>query len=140
MSAYIGFQLHFFLVSIWSGVILFFLYDQLRILRRILSHTVFWIAIEDVVFWIFSAIFIFQMMYQQNEGFIRWFSIFGMMIGMGLYYILLSKKLIGFATNIAKKLISFLIWPIHQWRSKIRWIRKKINEKRDCKEVRGEKK
>lgn len=58
----------FFAVSIVSGCLLVFLYDVLRVLRRLLPHGTILIAVEDIIYWMVCAFFIFAMLYQKNDG------------------------------------------------------------------------
>lgn len=118
MSDTIGLEVQFFLVSILSGVILLIVYDIIRISRRIIKHFKVLVAIEDILFWVASSIFIFIMMYKQNNGDIRGFSIMGMLIGMLVYNHILSKLVVNAFTTIInkiiwviKKIISIIFFP-----------------------------
>lgn len=105
MSDTIGLEVQFFLVSILSGAILLIVYDIIRIFRRIVKHSKALVAIEDILFWVASSIFIFNMMYKQNNGDIRGFSIMGMLIGMIVYNHILSKVVVNASTTIINKII-----------------------------------
>lgn len=107
MNKAITIELQFFLISVLWGVILLFAYDLLRIIRRVLKHNSFFLAIEDLIFWVVSSVFIFAMMYRENNGIIRGFSIMGMMIGMVLYHYGISE---WFVTSVTK-LIYILMRP-----------------------------
>ncbi len=53
-------------------------YDCIRIVRRvIIHHKVLPLAIEDILFWMFSGFVIFHVMFMVNDGIIRSFSIGG---------------------------------------------------------------
>lgn len=69
-------------LSFLFGVILMLLYDTFRILRRIVRHGAALMAFEDSVYWIFCAIGIFAMLYQENDGLLRWFVLAGVAMGM----------------------------------------------------------
>lgn len=105
MSETIGIELMFFLVSIKGGIILLLAYDVLRIIRRIIAHNRFFVAVEDVLFWIVTSIYIFGIMYQQNDGIIRGFSILGMGLGMVFYYHLFSKHVVHISTTLLRRII-----------------------------------
>lgn len=118
MSEIIGLQTKFFLASVASGIIMLIVYDTIRILRRIIKHSRFGVAVEDIIFWVLSSLFIFFMMYTQNDGVIRGFSIMGMVLGMVTYNLLLSKYIvngISFVINkiiyYIKKIIAFILKP-----------------------------
>lgn len=119
MSAAIGMEVQFFLTSIIWGIILLIIYDVLRIFRRVIAHKWFFVAVEDVLFWVMSAFLIFRMMYQQNNGIIRGFSILGMTLGMVVYNQSLSEyavrwisKVFLFIAMVIKKVVAFLTKPI----------------------------
>jgi hypothetical protein len=63
MNPAISVELHFFLTSILWGVILLVAYDVLRIFRRLIKHDAFFIALEDLIFWVVASLFIFAMIY-----------------------------------------------------------------------------
>ena len=85
MSDAISMEMRFFLASVLSGIILLIVYDVLRIFRRVVKHPWFFVALEDLIFWLLSGLFIFRMMYEMNNGTIRGFSILGMLLGMVIY-------------------------------------------------------
>jgi spore cortex biosynthesis protein YabQ len=116
MNKAIAIEMQFFLVSILWGAIILFVYDLLRIFRRLVKHNEFFIAIEDLIFWVLASLFIFIMMYQQNNGIIRGFSIMGMGIGMVLYHFALSELFVSLVT----KLIHILLKPLKILYQKLR--------------------
>ena len=54
-------ELIFLLISFALGEGLVMLYDVLRIFRKIVNHSVVWISIEDIIYWILAALLIFGM-------------------------------------------------------------------------------
>lgn len=90
MNQLISIELQFFLISILWGALVLFLYDFLRILRRIINHNMIIVTVEDLIFWILASVFIFAMIYAKNSGTIRGFSVMGIVIGMLLYHYILS--------------------------------------------------
>lgn len=121
MSDSISLEIQFFLVSILSGAILLIVYDMIRIFRRIIKHTKILVGIQDIFFWIVSSIFIFIMMYKQNNGAIRGFSIMGMGIGMLVYNQFLSNVVVHVSTtfihkmmHLIKKVIMMILFPFQK--------------------------
>ena len=117
MNHAITMELQFFLISILWGAIVLFAYDGFRIIRRIIRHNGFFLAIEDLIFWMIAGLFIFSMIYRENNGVIRGFSVMGMAIGMVLYHYILSDFLVSFITKIIRALLRpfrFIIKKIKQ--------------------------
>lgn len=94
MSQGIVIELRFFMVSILWGALVLLAYDLLRVLRRIIRHRNLLVTIQDLLFWIIASVFIFTMIYVNNDGIIRGFSVMGMVIGMILYHYILSDAVV----------------------------------------------
>lgn len=128
MNQEIAVELHFFGYCIlWGGLVLL-AYDLLRVIRRLIKHGTFWLALEDLIFWIITGVFIFTMIYKQNNGIIRGFAIMGMTIGMLLYNGIIKDHLV----NIIVKGIRILMKPfaivIQAIRKVIVFVYKKLNK------------
>lgn len=80
----------FFAGSVGMGILITFVYDFLLIMRRVMKHSLFFISVEDFLFWVTCAIGVFYMLYEENNGILRWFAVLGAAFGMLLY-----KKIIG---------------------------------------------
>jgi spore cortex biosynthesis protein YabQ len=108
MNNAIFYELRFFGASILWGIILLILYDFLRIFRRIVKHNSIIVGMQDIIYWVISSILIFRMMYQQNDGVIRGFSILAMLLGMILYHNLISDKLVKIIADSINGIFSFI--------------------------------
>lgn len=136
ISEEIGRELGILGVSVLLGAILFFCYDILRIFRRVIPHGVFWVSVEDLIYWLGFTVAVFLMLYQTDDGMIRGFSLGGIGIGAGLYYLLLSRYLVRFFTFIFRKikrylgrLLRFLFGPILRISRKIlRTLKKRLKK------------
>ena len=105
MNPAITVELQFFLISVLWGGILLLIYDILRILRRLVKHGAFLVAIQDLIFWVGASIFIFSMIYRENNGIIRGYSILGMMLGSILYHFAVSDFVVELITKLLKTLL-----------------------------------
>ena len=85
MSSQIAGEGWFMLHSFLLGAFITFCYDLFRILRRIIPHGIFWISLEDLVFWVMATGGIFYLLYYENNGMFRWFAVIGAGAGMLLY-------------------------------------------------------
>ncbi len=75
----------FLLHALFMGIFITFVYDILRILRRVIPHKGFMVSLEDLLFWIYCAEKVFLMMYHESDGNLRWFAVIGALAGMFLY-------------------------------------------------------
>lgn len=136
MSDAIGMEVQFFLTSVLWGIILLVIYDVLRIIRRIIKHAWFFVAVEDVLFWIVSAFLIFRMMYEQNNGIIRGFSILGMTLGMVVYNQSLSEYMVKWISGLflwigkgIRKVAGGIWKPIRFLLRRIKWFFQFVGKK-----------
>lgn len=94
------------------GAILMFVYDMLRILRRLKRHGTWWVALEDFLFWMGSAVAIFSMLFREDDGYLRGFSIGGVVLGMLLYAGTLSPLVVKGGVFVLKKIAFVLTRPL----------------------------
>lgn len=80
-----------FLSFILIGIIISFLFDFFRILRRVYQTPDLITIIEDIAFWIISGIILLSGIFILNEGKIRAFLFIGIFTGILFYIITLSK-------------------------------------------------
>lgn len=88
----------FLLHSMRMGVFLTFLYDGLRICRRAVPHAGFFVAAEDLAFWVYCGVEVFLLMHRESNGTFRWFVVLGALAGMCLYRKLVSGWLVKYAS------------------------------------------
>lgn len=104
-----------FLAFILIGIIMSFLFDFFRILRRVYQTPDFITIIQDIAFWIISGIILLSGIFILNEGKIRAYLFIGIFAGILFYIITLSKIIIKTGTNlliILNKLIIKPVWKI----------------------------
>lgn len=82
MSSEIAREGTFWLHSVLLGMAVTLVYDFLRIFRRVFPHGIFWISIEDLIYWCVVAGSFFSLLYLENNGTFRWFCVFGAAVGM----------------------------------------------------------
>jgi spore cortex biosynthesis protein YabQ len=122
MNHAITIELQFFLISVISGAIILLVYDFLRIMRRIIKHDSFFTSLEDLFFWVGASLFIFAMIYKENDGIIRGFCVMGMAIGMVLYHFTLSNLIVKLITNFIHILLSPFVFAIKQVKKFLRFL------------------
>lgn len=133
MNSLVSAQAISFLMSILSGVFLGFVYDLLRVFRRIIKHPKWLINVQDMIFWIFGSIIIFIDIFENNDGTLRGFLYIGVFLGLIFYFFLISKlvimvfmKIYCFIAKIIKFLFKLIIKPIKLLLTPIFFIVRKI--------------
>lgn len=94
--------------SFLLGVVLTFIYDGIIIFRKLIRHSSIFISLEDLLFWIACAIGVFYMLYEENNGILRWFAVAGACIGMLLYKVTFSPLIVSVTTKV-------LEWILHMF-------------------------
>lgn len=95
----------FALKCIGMGVVITAAYDVLRISRNCIKHGHFWVSLEDFLFWVICAIFIFSVLYRENNGVLRWYCVGGAFLGMVFYGKTISPYLVQFMSTILNKIL-----------------------------------
>lgn len=109
----------FLLHALFTGMFIAFVYDGWIILRRVIPHKPFWESVEDLIFWIFCAVYVFLWLYRESNGTLRWFAVVGALTGMLLYKKTVSKLWVRGVTWLLSHIIrglqrvmSLLLRPI----------------------------
>jgi Spore cortex protein YabQ (Spore_YabQ). len=137
-------EVYFLGGSVFMGIVITFVYDFILIGRQVVRHGLFAVSLEDLVFWLACAVSVFYMLYEENNGVLRWFAVAGAAVGMLLYKRIMGKKFVRIMSavllkeiHILRKTAGFLFRPF-------RWLMRKIRvlfcffrrrEKRLCKYV-----
>ena len=98
----------FLLHALLMGIFITFIYDLLRIFRRVVPHRNFFVSAEDLFFWIYCGGEVFLLMYHESDGTLRWFAVMGALAGMYLYMKLVSPFLVEYASLGFVKILGFL--------------------------------
>ena len=88
----------FLLHALLLGIFITFVYDLLRIFRRVIPHGAFFVSLEDIVFWVYCGAEVFLMMYHEGDGSLRWFAVLGAAVGMFLYKKLISRWFVKYVS------------------------------------------
>ncbi len=96
VSEAIGRELGILGASVLLGAVLFFCYDILRVFRRVFPRGAVWVSIEDMLYWLLFTAAVFLMLYQADDGMVRGFSLGGICVGAGVYYLVLGRYFVRF--------------------------------------------
>lgn len=124
-------------LSFLFGIALMLLYDVLRVFRRMIKHGTIFMAVEDVFYWALCAVGIFAMLYQENDGLLRWFVLVGVAVGMLLENSLISPfvvrvfvRIFGTLQKIIGKILRVLTRPLKKvfifFRKQLKKVKKAI--------------
>lgn len=81
-----------FLQALLSGMVVYSGYYCIRKLRQIIEHNLLAISIEDILFWISVAIYVFVQIYHTSNGSIRWYFVLGVVFG-ALFLFVVERKI-----------------------------------------------
>ena len=112
MNNSIPIQLYLFFIFIISGVVIGIFFDIFRILRKSFKTSNLITYIEDALFWIISGIYFIYMLFKYNNGQIRNYIIVGLLFGLLIYILVISKYFIKVNVKIIfifKRILTFLI-------------------------------
>lgn len=98
----------FLLYALIMGIFVTFVYDILRIMRRVFPHSGFMTSLEDLVFWVYCAAEVFLLMYQMSDGTLRWFAVLGAMVGIIVYKKLVSPWFVKYTSLALRKVVEIL--------------------------------
>ncbi len=110
MSESIITEAMFSLRCIGVGVLITFVYDLLRVCRNCIRHSRFLVSLEDFLFWVACAVFIFMVLYCENDGILRWYCVAGAVFGMEVYRKAVSPYIVRFMSTVIKKAIHVVKW------------------------------
>lgn len=85
MSETIIREWYFLLCSMLAGIFFAFVYDQIRLLRRLWRHGRMLVDVEDILYWIFCFLVSFYLLYYGNYGVVRFVAVLGATLGMFFY-------------------------------------------------------
>jgi|LSQX01.1.fsa_nt_gb spore cortex biosynthesis protein YabQ len=112
-------QVYAFLLSVAGGMAIALAYDAFRILRRAVKTGSVATAIQDLLYWLMVAAIMFLTVFYSNDGELRAYLFFGVLLGLILYALLLSKIVmvsslfvIKIITIVVKALVKFISYPI----------------------------
>lgn len=105
-------QAYLFLIFVINGIIIGLIFDFFRILRISFKTKDFVTYIEDIMFWILAGTILLYSIFVFNNGEIRLFMFLGVIIGIVLYILLISKYIIKVNVFLIKIIKNILKIPI----------------------------
>lgn len=103
-------QAFLFIIFTLDGILIGILFDCFRVLRKTFKTKDFVTYIEDILFWLFTGFIILYSMCMFCDGELRFFMFIGIIIGIFMYMITISRYVIKvsvFIINFFKKVLAF---------------------------------
>ncbi|MCI9590969.1 MAG: spore cortex biosynthesis protein YabQ [Lachnospiraceae bacterium] len=100
------------LSSLVVGAWLMMCYDVLRVFRILIRHGSFWTGAEDFIYWLYAGVTTFLLLYQENDGGLRWYIIAGTFAGMVIYDRFFSRIYL----KLLKKAVEWIRMKLHKIR------------------------
>lgn len=91
MSGEIVREWHFWLVSVAAGACMAFVYDVVRLFRRLVRHGRLAVDLEDILYWAACFGLSFTLLYYGNNGVIRLAAVLGAAVGMLAYAVTIGR-------------------------------------------------
>ena len=106
-------QLFCLLIFIITGIVIGILFDIFRILRKSFK-TADWITyLQDILFWVFAGCVMLFSIFTFNNGEIRNYVFIGIILGIILYMLSISRFFVKFSVAIIKFFKKIISYPIH---------------------------
>lgn len=127
MEQFIVEEARLFVDSLFTGLVIMALYDILRLLRRIVKHKNIVVSIEDFLYWNIAGIFIFALIYAENDGRIRWFIIVGICIGAWVYAKSFGIFLVKYTSKYINKILNIVLKkPLNKVKMALRYFFREV--------------
>ena len=111
-------QLNSFIIFMLTGILISIIFDLFRVSRKIFKTPDAITYIEDTLFWVIAGILILYSIFVFNNGELRLYIFIGILVGILLYMIFISKYFIkvnvtvlNFIKRIFNKFINLLLKP-----------------------------
>ena len=102
-------QAYLFLVFSLTGIFIGCLFDMFRVLRKLFKTSDLITSIEDIIFWILTGIIILYVVWYFNDGEIRLYMLFGLIIGITIYALTISNIFLKILFNVFNKLKNIIV-------------------------------
>ncbi len=107
-------QAKIFAVFVLTGCIIGIFFDCFRIARRVIKTSDFMTALEDGVFWILTGLLLVYMIFIFNHGEIRLFLVLGALLGLILYFKMVSDIFVKQSVKMIQGMIKYILNPIRK--------------------------
>lgn len=100
-------------IFIVTGMAIGVLFDVFRIIRKSFKTPDFVTYIEDIIFWILAGFILLFTIFTFNNGEIRVYIFIGLLLGLIIYLLTLSKYFVKISVSIVCFIKKIIYYPIH---------------------------
>ena len=112
MNINVYYQLINLIIFAMTGIVIGVLFDIFRVIRKSFKTPDFVTYIEDIIFWILAGIILLFTIFTFNNGEIRVYIFIGLILGLCLYILTLSKHFIKINVTMLQFVKKILYTPI----------------------------
>lgn len=105
-------QLFCLIVFIFTGIAIGILFDIFRILRKSFKTVDFITYLQDILFWVLAGCIMLFSIFTFNDGEIRSYVWIGIILGVIIYMLSISKLFVKLSVSIIKVIKKILSYPI----------------------------
>lgn len=109
MTEQIREQLTLFGMAISTGLAMAFVYDFIRIFRIVRKSKNIWVWIQDVIYWLVFGYVVYGLLLKYNYGGIRGYAFLGIVVGMALYSLTISRFFVKYMSLLFEKILNTLL-------------------------------
>ncbi len=106
-------QLFSLITFILTGIVIGILFDFFRILRKSFKTSDWITYIQDILFWILTGLVILFSIFKFNNGEIRIYIFIGMIFGILIYMLTISKFIIKYSVLVIQLIKKIISYPIN---------------------------
>lgn len=106
-------QLYIFLLFILTGIVIGIVFDIFRIFRRSFKTNDIITYVQDFLFWLVTGCILLFSIFTFNNGELRGYIFVGIILGLILHLLILSKYFIGIFVKIINLLKKIMGYPLH---------------------------
>ena len=114
ISELVGSEASLFLKAVQLGMEIVFLYDLLRIFRRVVLHNVAGEIVEDLLYWIYVAVVVFVQLYDKNDGRLRAYVFGSILTGMVIYAGSFGRICVPHIIRLLRRVLGILFGPVRR--------------------------
>ena len=126
MSTYVTRELVLLACSIWQGAVLGFWYDLIKTVRKLIHHGRAAVSLEDFLYWMAAALYLFVKIYGENRGILRGYLFGGILGGAALYHASFGRFLPELLSRTVRKTGQVLLFPGKQLVKSVKKRRKRL--------------